>query len=255
MAASPSNPNIVAATDYNNRIYLSTDRGLSWAATAALPRYHDESVIDLQFAPQNDSLIYASSSYYGIFKSNDRGSTWTNITNGLPVDDGAMIFGPAINPHNTRHMFVSSSHHGVYETRDGGDHWTSFNPGLDTARCFGKIYLAPADTGYVYLATANASVWSIHRTLTDVEGEESNLPHSVALTAYPNPFNAATTITVQGMDEAEIAIYDIAGRNVAALRAEGGRALWEAKGLSSGVYFARAKIRNLTRTISLILLK
>ena len=57
---------------------------------------------------------------------------------------------------------------------------------------------------------------------------------------YPNPSNAATTITVAGMDEAEIAIYDITGRKVATLHTDQGRAVWEAEGMSSGVYFARA---------------
>jgi hypothetical protein len=66
--------------------------------------------------------------------------------------------------------------------------------------------------------------------------EVVELPEGITLTCYPNPFNAATTIT----GEAEIAIFDITGRRVATLHAAKGRAVWEPKNLSSGVYYARA---------------
>ncbi|OGC96116.1 MAG: hypothetical protein A2W25_12475 [candidate division Zixibacteria bacterium RBG_16_53_22] len=69
---------------------------------------------------------------------------------------------------------------------------------------------------------------------------ENNIPHSISLSAHPNPFNTATTITVGGTDDSAIEIFDSAGRRVAALHAESGRAVWEPTGLSSGIYFARA---------------
>jgi hypothetical protein len=71
--------------------------------------------------------------------------------------------------------------------------------------------------------------------------DEGQIPNRFeGLWAYPNPFNAATTITVAGKDKAEIAIYDVTGRKVATLHAENGKAVWEAGGLTSGLYFARA---------------
>ena len=73
-----------------------------------------------------------------------------------------------------------------------------------------------------------------------INDESYPSPDQITLSCYPNPFNAATTITIAGEREVEIAIYDISGRRVAKLQTEGGRAVWEARGLSSGVYFARA---------------
>jgi hypothetical protein len=72
---------------------------------------------------------------------------------------------------------------------------------------------------------------------------------------YPNPFNAATTISVAGAGEAEIVIYDIAGRRVATLHAQNGKAVWEAKDLGSGVYFARAAGGSAATSIMLVYLK
>jgi photosystem II stability/assembly factor-like uncharacterized protein len=255
LTTAPSNPDLIAAADYRNRIYLSTDRGANWSQASALPRQYDEWVIDIQFDPVNYSLLYASSSYYGLFKSSDLGGTWANITNDIPVDIGAIIYGPTINPYNAQNMLVSSAHHGVYETRDGGAHWISFNAGLDTARCFGPIYFAPGDTTRLYLATLNASVWSIHRTLTGVEEEEPNLPAGISLSAYPNPFNSATTFTTNLEDDFTIDIFDITGGRIASLTARGGKAIWDASAYSSGVYFARAHNGIGERVIKIILLK
>jgi hypothetical protein len=64
--------------------------------------------------------------------------------------------------------------------------------------------------------------------------------YALRLSGYPNPFNARIAITVDGSDDAAIFVYDIAGRRVAELRADGGMAVWNAVGYSSGIYFARA---------------
>jgi photosystem II stability/assembly factor-like uncharacterized protein len=253
--ASPSNPNVIAAADFLKRIYVSSDRGQNWANAGALPRHSDEYSVYLQFDPLNSSVLYAATDYYGLFKSLDCGGNWININNDLPMNSYISVSAPAINPYNSQHMFVYSNNYGVYETRDGGAHWISFNAGLDTARCFGPIYFAPGDTTRLYLATLNASVWSIHRTLTGVEEEEPNLPRSITLSAYPNPFNSATTFTTNLEDDFTIDIFDITGGRIASLTARGGKAIWDASAYSSGVYFARAHNGIGERVIKIILLK
>jgi hypothetical protein len=69
--------------------------------------------------------------------------------------------------------------------------------------------------------------------------DDISLPPTLTLSAYPNPFNSATTITLSGAEQAEIGIYDIAGRLITTLHTVGGQALWDASGYSSGLYFAR----------------
>jgi photosystem II stability/assembly factor-like uncharacterized protein len=251
IASAPNNPDIVTAAAYNGYVYISTDMGDNWFS----PSNRTWRAIDLRFDPIDDSTLYLSSLFDGLYKSSDLGNTWANINNDLPVDANIAVYVPAINPYNPQNMFVSSAHHGVYETRDGGAHWVSFNIGLDTARCFGPIYFAPGDTTRLYLATLNASVWSIHRTLTGVEEEEPNLPARISLSAYPNPFNSATTFTTNLEDDFTIDIFDITGAKIASLTARDGRAVWDASVYSSGVYFARAHNGTGERVIKIILLK
>jgi hypothetical protein len=82
----------------------------------------------------------------------------------------------------------------------------------------------------------------------------NNEPVLFSLSAYPNPFNSATTITLTGAEQAEIGIYDITGRLITTLHAVGGQALWDASAYSSGLYFARAAAEKAS-TIKLVLVK
>ncbi len=92
---------------------------------------------------------------------------------------------------------------------------------------------------------------------------ESFSPQSVGLlNASPNPFNASTALSfkLQASNDMKLAIYDIAGREVAVL-AEGfypagtHRAVWDASTMASGVYFARLQAENEVQTHKLLLLK
>ena len=113
------------------------------------------------------------------------------------------------------------------------------------------VAFAPNDSNHF------VNIYTIVTTDAADDGGNGRLPDDAGiLSCYPNPFNSATTITVAGGEEAEIAIYDIAGRKVTTLHTEHGRAVWEAIGLSSGVYFARAgNGAGASNIIKLILMK
>jgi len=82
------------------------------------------------------------------------------------------------------------------------------------------------------------------------------------LSAYPNPFNATTTITysVPNMSPVNLSIFNPMGRNVAELingSVSSGihRAQFNAQGLESGIFIARLATRNQTHSQKLILVK
>jgi hypothetical protein len=96
-----------------------------------------------------------------------------------------------------------------------------------------------------------------------VEDEPGGIiPQDIGLLQnYPNPFNSTTNLTLNSPTDAAIAIYDITGKQVATLDATNGRAIWDADGYSSGIYYARVvsglghSITAPSHAIKLVLLK
>jgi hypothetical protein len=72
---------------------------------------------------------------------------------------------------------------------------------------------------------------------------------------YPNPFNATTTLRLSSPINAQIDLYDIAGRCIAMLHAEDGKVVWDASSFPSGIYFARTQTGVKKESIKLVLLK
>ncbi|HBC46788.1 MAG TPA: hypothetical protein DCZ43_07055 [candidate division Zixibacteria bacterium] len=91
---------------------------------------------------------------------------------------------------------------------------------------------------------------------TGIDEDNSSLPSEPGLlSAYPNPFNSSTTISLTGTTRADINIFDITGRRVTTLKTDAGKAIWDAAGFPSGSYFARTQAGQNTQSIKLILLK
>jgi hypothetical protein len=87
-------------------------------------------------------------------------------------------------------------------------------------------------------------------------------PSSFALSAYPNPFNPATTLTftLPVSQKVRITIYDIMGREQqrladGILAAGEHRLTFDASALPSGIYFARLTGTHVIATRKLLLLK
>jgi hypothetical protein len=78
-----------------------------------------------------------------------------------------------------------------------------------------------------------------------VEGIETGVPQTLALEQnFPNPFNPSTVIrfSLPSADHASLKVYDMLGREVSTLvngflNAGTHTAAFEARGLSSGIYF------------------
>ncbi|MFH0735755.1 MAG: T9SS type A sorting domain-containing protein [bacterium] len=87
--------------------------------------------------------------------------------------------------------------------------------------------------------------------LTGIEDEISPLDYKLTIQNYPNPFNNQTIIkyTIPEAEFVNITMYDMLGREIEVLKNEyqnaGASTIpWNAKGLSSGVYFAVIKYKN-----------
>ena len=95
-----------------------------------------------------------------------------------------------------------------------------------------------------------------------VDDEKTVPTEMILLSAYPNPFNPATTIrfSVETHGYASLQIYDVAGRLVETLlngklNPREYEVIWNASELPSGVYFYRLEAGEVSRTRKLLLLK
>ena len=92
------------------------------------------------------------------------------------------------------------------------------------------------------------------------EGDEA--PRGLDLSASPNPFNPATEIffRLDRPDRVRLDVFDVRGRRVATLLDESlnageHRVRWQARDLSTGVYYYRLQMRDVVETRQLVVLK
>jgi photosystem II stability/assembly factor-like uncharacterized protein len=147
VAVDPRNPNVVfvAAIGHfygahpERGVYRSKDGGSTWQKVL----YKNDSVgaIDVAIDPVNPQVVYASlwntrrPPWYvygpsngpggGIYKSTDGGSTWNQLTKGLP-SEGVGRSGLAISPSNPKIVYavVDAKDGGLFRSNDAGATWT-----------------------------------------------------------------------------------------------------------------------------------
>ena len=100
-------------------VFWSSDGGCHWQA-AGLAEYISALAIDPVYA----GTIYAASYSSGIFKSLDRGETWSATSLDLELPD---IRALAIDPMEPGIVYISTGP-SVFKTTDGGKNWLAIGP-------------------------------------------------------------------------------------------------------------------------------
>lgn len=169
--------------------YETTDGGTTWTPRnrglrADWPREHEEvgfCVHKLVRSPVDGDRLYQQN-HVGMHRSDDAGTSWTEITEGLPTEFG---FAAAAHPHDRDSFFVIplDPGHGrtmpdgraaVWRTRDAGSSWQRLSNGLPQSDAFlgvlrqgmhGDTYDEPGyyfgtSTGQVFATSDDGESWS-----------------------------------------------------------------------------------------------
>ncbi len=104
-------------------VFSSTDGGFGWERASGIPRRYISEII---FDPVVNSRVYITASGFRsghVFRSDDFGRTFVDITNNLPDIPTSSI---AVDPENNNTLFVGNDV-GVFISLDGGELWLPFN--------------------------------------------------------------------------------------------------------------------------------
>jgi photosystem II stability/assembly factor-like uncharacterized protein len=156
-------------------VYRSKDGGKNWQRIL----FHDEDTgaIDLAFEPGNPKTIYAALwqtrrppwNVYppsngpgsGLYRSNDAGDHWEQVTgHGLP-SEGLGRIGIAFAPSNPKRIYliVDAKDGGLYCSDDSGQNWQRVSNDKRTWQrgwYFGEVSVDPRDADTVYLPNTSA---------------------------------------------------------------------------------------------------
>jgi len=176
----PNNDDIVFAgamgplfkNDPNRGVYRTVDGGLNW--NQIFFSSDSTGIIDMANHPTNSNIIYAAAwervrrpqyRQYGgitsgIYRSQDGGNTWTELTFGLPTaasDKGRISIDISESNPNVlyaRYANATGNIQGVYRTSDGGDNWVQVNSSQLTNVgfhwWFRGIFVDPKDENTIY---------------------------------------------------------------------------------------------------------
>lgn len=84
-------------------------------------------VYSLTRDPFNPSNMFAGTYFGGLYKTTNRGSSWSNVP--APFSTNT-VFTIAMSTLNAGEIFVGTLGSGIYETKDGGLNWFAMNSGL-----------------------------------------------------------------------------------------------------------------------------
>jgi photosystem II stability/assembly factor-like uncharacterized protein len=255
-------------------ILKSTDGGTTWSwfrVTLPSGPANNYSFLSLTFKDNNVGFAVSRRAYASattnsnyLCKTTDGGRTWSDticVEPGKGHVDAKPMTVRAIRGTNTVIATgFGTSGSKAWISNDNGTTWSPLNPPSPTSATDLKNVAFGSATQGIMVGLQNVVKFSV---VTAVEGTKNGIPSGFALEQnYPNPFNPTTTISysLPKASFVDLKVYDLLGRNVASLvqseqSAGTHTAVFDAKGLASGVYLYTLKAGDFTATKSLVLVK
>ena len=139
----------------------------------------------------NPDVIYCGTATAGMYRSNDKGMTWTLITRDLPVTG---VYSIAISETDEDVVFLGSGNGHLYRSDDGGDNWTLCGDEAytNTQRWYRTLMITE---GGIFAATDNGLWFSndMGETMQQISQGEF-----MELEQHPTAENIIYTVKLQG---------------------------------------------------------
>jgi hypothetical protein len=212
-------PSLYYAGTDDGRVWRTLDGGGLWTnISAGLPtRWVTRVTAD----PVNSQVVYVtlsgfSSDYQAamVYRSGDRGNTWTNISGNLPNIPANDLL---VDPTDTQRLYLATDL-GVWTTRNTGATWYEIGAGLPMTSVADLTLHASARKLFAF--THGRSAWSLDLSALPVSAPESAPAAALRLAVpRPNPARESARIALEmpRAGEAQVVIYDVIGRRVSTL--------------------------------------
>lgn len=154
----PTDPNIIYIGAAFGGIWKSTNGGLNWTSSSDFEVSLSSGSIAIDPADNNilyygtGEATYSGASYYGrgILKSTNAGSTWVNLTSGLPSLTYCSRL--VVKPGTKSAVFAAMGNSGLYKSTNGGLNWVQVVSGRCDDIVFSpngtNAYISGSGTGY-----------------------------------------------------------------------------------------------------------
>lgn len=144
LAESPTKQGLLFAGTDNGDLHVTTDDGKTWTSiNTGLPK---RSITRITASPHDADNVFVAFSGSGlddyrpyVFRSDDQGSTWSSISEGLPLEPINVIYEDPTVPD----LLYVGTDMGVYTSLDGGRSWVSLCGNLPTASVY-DLFMHPA---------------------------------------------------------------------------------------------------------------
>lgn len=179
----------------NENVVKSTDNGQTWNTLTSMPGTNSSEISALAVSKTNSLVLYAArrvryefSVPGAVFKTTNGGTSWTNITAGVP--DSLYYTGIEVNETNSNIAYLClagfSAGRKVYITTNGGSTWTNISYNLPNlpVNCIKQI----PGTGNIMVAT-DIGVYVLYNGTTTWVNNSAGLPNVIVSDIE---FNSAT---------------------------------------------------------------
>lgn len=151
--AIPAHDSVLVGTILGDVFRIDGDHG-DWGDPTSLTRPRDGWISDLVADPDTPQRHWATFSNPGaVFRSDDAGTTWIDVTANLPsIPVNAIV----TDPSDPERAWVACDV-GVFESRDGGGSWAVFGTGLPNALAVDLLFYEPERL--LRVGTRSRGVW------------------------------------------------------------------------------------------------
>jgi photosystem II stability/assembly factor-like uncharacterized protein len=150
--AIPALDSILVGTIRGDVLRLHQQNG-AWGSPVPLTKPRDGWISDLLVDPNSDRYWATFSNPGAVFRSDDAGTTWSDVTANLPPLPVNAIVN---DPQSADRVWVACDV-GVFESTDAGGNWSVFGTGLPNALAVDLVFYEP--DRLLRVATRSRGVW------------------------------------------------------------------------------------------------